>query len=587
MADPRLVRHFLRRFVENDLVSPDADRHEVIAVTLAALTMGSLFATVLISTRYLFHPVQSRSWTALVSLEDTFVWCGLSMLIMALVALAAWDALTLDARDTAVLRALPVRRSTVVGAQLAALACWSAMLIGCINTVPTVLAPFVRVSGLPIRLPGILRLMAAHGIATMASGILGFMAVFALRETLRAVLPAAWFERAAPAVQGTAVAVLATALLVLPALSGQVGARFLRESPASVPPPMWFVGLHEVVAGDALVGLPPTMPPPDAPSAEALRASEAQFTARYQQHVPALRAMAGAAMRALGAMCLVAAFTWAWNSRRWPPLAAPAARGTVVARLWHVLDAAFARDALARAGFVFARHVLARSAAHRVRLALALGAVVAMVALELRGRALDGSAIERLPASLLAIQTLAVAIVMAGYRVVTRLPANLAAGVAFDIAGLDNARPFVDGVKRAGIVLVGAPLLLSLGVFHTWAGGERFALAHGCIGMLVLLLCAEFAFVGTPGLPFVTPVPPAEQIAAKGALSAVAAMVLAAAIANVERAALDSPGLLVGLAGTLASVWLGVVMFGRRETSTPPFSVSPLSDSPRALGLAE
>ena len=116
MRSRLLVTHFLRRFLDNDLISPDADRHEVLAVTFAALSTSGIFLTVLLSINDLFRPIQSRGWTVMVSLDDTFVWTGLSMIVMALVALAVWDALALDARDTAILGPLPVRRRALVGA---------------------------------------------------------------------------------------------------------------------------------------------------------------------------------------------------------------------------------------------------------------------------------------------------------------------------------------------------------------------------------------------------------------------------------------------------------------------------------------
>ena len=93
-----LVAHFLRRFLDNDLISPQADRHQALAVLVAALLTAGTFLTVLVSIKYLFRPLQSRGWTLIASLDDTFLWSGLSSIVMALVALASWDALSLDAR---------------------------------------------------------------------------------------------------------------------------------------------------------------------------------------------------------------------------------------------------------------------------------------------------------------------------------------------------------------------------------------------------------------------------------------------------------------------------------------------------------
>jgi hypothetical protein len=48
-----LTRLFFRRFIENDLISPHADRREALAVTLGVILAVSLFVTVLLSYGYL------------------------------------------------------------------------------------------------------------------------------------------------------------------------------------------------------------------------------------------------------------------------------------------------------------------------------------------------------------------------------------------------------------------------------------------------------------------------------------------------------------------------------------------------------
>ena len=48
-----LTRHFLQRFLENDLISPDADRHEVLSTASAVLISSGLFVTILLGVKYL------------------------------------------------------------------------------------------------------------------------------------------------------------------------------------------------------------------------------------------------------------------------------------------------------------------------------------------------------------------------------------------------------------------------------------------------------------------------------------------------------------------------------------------------------
>ena len=48
-----LTRHFLRRFLENDLISPEADRAQLLAVVGASLFSTTLFATMFMSLPYI------------------------------------------------------------------------------------------------------------------------------------------------------------------------------------------------------------------------------------------------------------------------------------------------------------------------------------------------------------------------------------------------------------------------------------------------------------------------------------------------------------------------------------------------------
>ena len=53
-----LVRHFINQFVENDF-SPDIDRHQLLAVSAAALITIPLFSTVFMSVKCLMPPFQA------------------------------------------------------------------------------------------------------------------------------------------------------------------------------------------------------------------------------------------------------------------------------------------------------------------------------------------------------------------------------------------------------------------------------------------------------------------------------------------------------------------------------------------------
>ena len=96
MREQLLTRHFLQRFLENDLVSPDSDRHDVLALVFSILLASTLFITVALSLKFMFMPLQSPGRTAMLAADDRMFFLTCSMIVMALVAVASWDALSLD-----------------------------------------------------------------------------------------------------------------------------------------------------------------------------------------------------------------------------------------------------------------------------------------------------------------------------------------------------------------------------------------------------------------------------------------------------------------------------------------------------------
>jgi len=69
MRDRLLIRHFLWRFLEHDLISPNADRHVVLSVIAGTLVAVSLFLVVLIAAPYQLFPLMPPGIVSLRSLD--------------------------------------------------------------------------------------------------------------------------------------------------------------------------------------------------------------------------------------------------------------------------------------------------------------------------------------------------------------------------------------------------------------------------------------------------------------------------------------------------------------------------------------
>ena len=169
MRDRLLTRLFLRRFLENDLISPDADRLEVLSQTCAAIITSGVFVTILLSLGYLSSPFPMPRRTAVQMLRVQFLYATWSMIVMALIAVSEWDALALDSRDTSILGPLPLTRGVIVRAKVTALIMFSAGFVVALNLAPGIIHPTLAVTRLRPRTLTVGTLIAAHLTSTMAA----------------------------------------------------------------------------------------------------------------------------------------------------------------------------------------------------------------------------------------------------------------------------------------------------------------------------------------------------------------------------------------------------------------------------------
>src|SRR5947209_19388812 len=220
-SDRLLVRHFLSQFVENDLTA-DVDRHQVLALTAAALVTLPLFVTVFMGMKYLMRPLQAPGWTETVAMGDEITFCATSMLVAAIVATLEWDALALSPRDSVILGVLPVPHRLVVRAKVLALLTFAAAFVFALNALPALLHPPLMVANLPLNPLMLLPLMAAQALSTTMAGAFGFSCVVGLRESLYLFLGLRTFSRIAGVVRSALLFSLLILLAMVPIrLSGR------------------------------------------------------------------------------------------------------------------------------------------------------------------------------------------------------------------------------------------------------------------------------------------------------------------------------------------------------------------------------
>ena len=277
---------------------------------------------------------------------------------------------------------------------------------------------------------------------------------------------------------------LVTTLLLIPAFTLKVAEHFLAHGglQASLLPPLWFAGMHDVMSGHIWAQVPRRTCRPESPSRSAL------LKRCTRAGVPCCTSSDWRA-RAASWSCCSARLPRTLNNRRLPDPPSPGTsnHGRATAVFDAIAGRLLARRPLVRAGFFFTVRVLARSAQNRLSIAipLAIAVAVAVVSLPLAGlgKSLDFSSV---PIALLAVQMLLVAALVMGFRHSVRVPADLRApqvALPSRAAGLISPRSWRarKGPRSSSWSCRRRRYLLPLNVL---AFGRHTALLHFAYGLL-------------------------------------------------------------------------------------------------------
>jgi hypothetical protein len=507
-----LTRHFLRRFLDNDLVSPDADSHANVALFLAFLIAPNLVGSVLLLFVYA-NPWLTSSQRLLLGLSDKLAFLCTSMILTALVTVIEWEALWLDARDNAILRPLPIRARTLVGAKLAALGLFVATVAALVNAAHSLLFPLIWLGTTPVGLGVVLTIVIVHALVSLGSAVFAFTAVLVVRGLLATVLPARACRAASAVVQFAAILLLVCAFLLSPALYHDAGTKIASGSRIVLAaPPTWFLGLYEHLTARSMLNAPPVGGGKNLSGWMEREDKKARST--YVATEPVLERLAARAMIGLGVLpALALSFLALAHLRRSTDLSS-----TVMARgrpRWRrriaapIVGLLAGRQPIARATFVFTLLALARSARHRLYVAGYLAGGIALVVVGQDPRLLHsadtptaGPAVPE--PGLLALQLVLVFALIVGVRVGLPIPTELKANWIFRVTEPADVRPALAGARRAFRALV-VGLLAALVPWHVAVWGWRLAVQHFLAGGLVAAVLVEGLLISFPNVPFTVP----------------------------------------------------------------------------------
>jgi len=454
-----LVRHFFRRFFDNDTIQADGDTQTTVTRVLSILAAPGLIIS--------FFAVNERShpqgWGD-VGLHYFFVL--FSFVAMGGVAIFEWEMLFPDRLDFLVLSPLPLKpRQMLGGKALALIGFLSLFLLSC-NLLATLILPAGNTSTF-------FRQMFAHGVAVMSAGVFAALFFVALGSVMLCVLDASQFRIVSPLVQ--TLSVMALVLLTV-----HVGQYLLLAGPLGAArwvPSFWFLGVYErLMYGDAAPAF-------------------AQVMMQY-------------AVRGTAAVAAIVLLTYplAWTRARTMAMEGATRKRTESSRWMAWLVHKVVRLPGERAVFHFIGQTLRRNNRYQAYLAMYCGTGLALaVAFSIAVREKAGSVSVGLSdAGLHAVMPMLVFWTVSGLRVAFAFPVNLQAGWIFRVTGVRvsecaaAARRWV--LSCALIVVVGV-------VIGLWAVGwdRRQLMVQAVCGVAMSFLLVDAFFFSQWAVPFNRP----------------------------------------------------------------------------------
>jgi hypothetical protein len=402
-----------------------------------------------------------QAWTPEHFFIETTMTCA------GLIAVLNWEAAFPDKRDLLVLTPLPVRKSTLFLAKVAALFAAPALAVAALNIFSGVAWPFLFRSG-GDGFFGVLRVWPAYWITVFVAGGFLVLAILTLQGLAANLLPRQLFLRFSAVLQAAVMCTLMIVYFLEPSL----------ESPAALAaaqnqrmlawlPSYWFLALFNQLNG--------SMDPVLVPLAK--------------------RAWIGLGVSALGA-CTALLLCYFRLMRRMveQPDILPQTRFVS----WSPQFGNSLTGAITR----FSMRTLLRSRQHRMILSFYLGLgitiVVGYVKATNRGFGSRGT----ISNSFLFASILMMILTALALRVVASIPISLPANWIIRVTQVRSAKDYRRAIRWSWLTLGVAPVLVCIAAFLLAASPWRPALGHFCVMFWLGILLVEVCLYTLRKIPF-------------------------------------------------------------------------------------
>jgi hypothetical protein len=456
-----LYRVFLLRIVDLELLSADGDPTRLLGQFASIFATFSFCLTApLILTRGTLEMTQAWMF------EHFFI--ETAMTVAGLIAVLNWDAAFPDRRDVLVLAPLPVKRSTLLLAKIAALLAAPALAIIALNIFSGVVWPLLFRPADSGFFAG-LKSLPAYWITIFAASAFFVFTILTIQGLAANLLPRQLFLRVSAVLQAGCLCLLLSVYFFEPSLeSPAVLASPHNQQLLDWLPSYWFLALFNQLNG--------SMHPLLVPLTK--------------------RAWAGLAVSAFGACAaLLLCYFRMMRQMVEQPDILPGARSIA----WSPRFGSRLPTAIT----LLSLRTLMRSRQHRMILSFYLGiGITIVVGYAKTAMGGFGSAGATISNSLLLASSLMMILTVLGLRVVASIPISLSANWIIRITQIRPAPDYHKAVRFSWMALGVLPVLLIIACFLLAASPWRPALGHLCVLLCLGVLLIELCLFTFPKVPF-------------------------------------------------------------------------------------
>jgi pimeloyl-ACP methyl ester carboxylesterase len=469
-----LYRDFLSRMVDIEVLSARGDIQKLLAQFAALLAALSFILALIMVPRYVSSKLPAAKLQIVAWGDEEFL-IGITIAVVGLFAVIAWNAVLPDRRDALVLGPLPVRLRTIFLAKIAAIATALGVSIGAVNVFTGLTLTFLVIPdgagawGLP-------RTFFAYWLTMLAAGVFVFAALLGVQGIAAQIFSYRLFQRISSFLQMAAFFVILAIFFLTPPLASVAGL----SSPANQRileflPSYWFLGLFHRLNGSM-------HPVFSALAAHATRDTVLTFSIAitfyalaYYRHVRRIVEQPDIAAGSRSSLRLASRLT---------RFALP-----------RPLD---------RAILLFTARTMARSRHHRFLLA-AYGGVGLAIALAYAKSLIYGYSHEpwdQLNSPFLVGGFVVLLFAIVGARAVFALPVALPANWVFKITAIHSPIAYFTAVRRSLYILAAVPVWLVATTFYLAVWPGRPAAEHIVVLIAAGIFMVERALVLFRKIPF-------------------------------------------------------------------------------------